>query len=130
MIRKFLISFLVIIMVLIFVSIMAWQLNYIDETISIGEGYGFAIDESKQESINRIKDEALKLNSKAVKVGDSPKEYKVIPISSLQISGIVNYDTWVVMLDSDVSFLNTIKLDYENDRIVRIHRHKQLFELP
>ena len=113
-----------------FTPYLVWKLNYIDETISVGEKYGFVIGDSKQVTFNKIKTYSMKSNYKAVQIGDDPNNFEIVPIDKLKYSIFLSYNTWVVMLDSATNFLNIIRLDFKEGKLSRLHRHKMLFELP
>jgi len=128
--NKLFIAVSLIILVFVVIPLLVWNINYIDETITDGEKHGFVVGESMQQVFERIKADARKANYKAVQVGDSPKDFKIIRVDKLQFSSIENYSSWLVMLDSASEFLNTIRLDFNRGRLSSIRRHKKLFELP
>ena len=128
--NKLIFAAFLIILAFIAIPILVWNINYIDETITGGEKYGFVVDESMQQVFKRIKTDAEEASYKAVQVGDGPKDFKIIRIDELQLSGIEGYKSWLVMLDSASEFLNTIRLEFNGVRLVSIRRHKKLFELP
>jgi hypothetical protein len=128
--NKLVVAAFLIILAFIVMPILLWNINYIDETIIDGERYGFVVDESMQKVFNRIKTDAEEASYKAVQVGDSPKDFKIITIGELKLSSIENYNSWLVMLDSANVFLNTIRLNFNEGKLASIRRHKKLFELP
>lgn len=128
--NKLIFAAFLIILAFIAIPVLVWNINYIDETITGGEKYGFVVDESMQQVFKRIKTDAEEASYKAVQVGDGPKDFKIIRIDELQLSGIEGYKSWLVMLDSASEFLNTIRLEFNGVRLVSISRHKKLFELP
>ena len=128
--NKLVVSAFLIILAFIVTPILVWNINYIDETIIDGEGYGFVIDESMQEVFNRIKTDEEEAYYKAIQVGDSPRDFRMIRIDELQLSSIENYNSWLVILDGANEFLNTIRLDFNEGKLTSIRRHKKLFELP
>jgi hypothetical protein len=128
--NKLLLAASLIILVFVVIPLLVWNINYIDETITDGEKHGFVVSESMQEGFERIKNDAKEANYKAVQVGDSPEDFRIIRIDELQLSGIEDYSSWLVMLDSASAFLNTIRLDFNGDKLASISRHKKLFELP
>jgi hypothetical protein len=128
--NKLLLAASLIILVFVVIPLLVWNINYIDETITDGEKHGFVVGESMQQVFERIKTDAKEASYKAVQVGDSPKDYRIIRIDELQLSSIEDYSSWLVMLDSASEFLNTIRLDFNGDKLASIRRHKKLFELP
>lgn len=127
---KLVITTFLVILAFIAIPLLVWKINYIDETITDGERYGFAIDENMQQVFKRIKTGAEKSGYEAVQVGDSPKDFRIIRIDELQLSNVEEYNSWLVMLDNASEFLNTIRLDFDGSKLAGIHRHKKLFELP
>jgi hypothetical protein len=128
--NKLLLAASLIILVFVVIPLLVWNINYIDETITDGEKHGFVVGESMQQVFERIKTDAKEASYKAVQVGDSPKDFRIIGIDELQLSSIEDYSSWLVMLDSASEFLNTIRLDFNGDKLASIRRHKKLFELP
>jgi hypothetical protein len=119
-----------IILAFVVIPLLVWNINYIDETITDGEKHGFVVGESMQQVFGRIKTDAKVAGYKAVQVGDSPKDFRIIRINELQFSSIENYNSWLVMIDSASKFLNTLRLDFNSGKLSRIRRHKKLFEFP
>jgi hypothetical protein len=128
--NKLLLAASLIILVFVVIPLLVWNINYIDETITDGEKHGFVVGESMQQVFERIKTDAKEASYKAVQVGDSPKDFRIIRIDELQLSSIEDYSSWLVMLDSASEFLDTIRLDFNGDKLASIRRHKKLFELP
>ena len=128
--KKLIIGSFLIILAFFVMSFLMWNFNYIDETITGGEKYGFVVGESMQQVFERIKTDAKEAGYKAVQVGDSSKDFRIIRIDELQLSSIEDYSSWLVMLDSASEFLNTIRLDFNGEKLASIRRHKKLFELP
>jgi len=128
--NKLIFAAFLIILAFIAIPILVWNINYIDETITGGEKYGFVVAESMQQVFKRIKTNAEEASYKAVQVGDDPQDFKIIHVDELQLSGIEGYKSWLVMLDSASEFLNTIRLDFNGGKLASIRRHKKLFELP
>ena len=128
--NKLIVAAFLIIFVLVVMPLLVWNINYIDETIIDGEKYGFVVGESTQKVFERVKTDAKVASYKAVQVGDSPKEFRIIRVDELQFSTIENNNSWLVMLDADSVFLNTIRLEFTGGKLSSIRRHKKLFELP
>jgi hypothetical protein len=128
--NKLVVTTFFIILVFFVTSIAIWNIYYIDKTIVDGERYGFVVGESMHKTFERIEKNAIEASYKAVQVGDSSQDFRVISIDELQLNNIENYNSWIVMLDSTSEFLNTIRLDFNSRKLLSIHRHKQLFELP
>ena len=103
--------------------------TYIDETVTSGTAYGFAIGASKQESLtsaNRISTNAVVYVSYGPRAGD---HFTVTPVPS-HIEQLQQHDQWDVLLDGDGKFFNSVRLTFRNGELAEIHRHRQHFELP
>jgi len=129
-IKKTLSIVLIVIILLIIIPIIVWKYNSIGKAISEGEGYGFVIGESKISTIQRVIDDAKRYNYKAIQVGNGAGDFKIVDIDSLQFDSIEKYDRWVILVDDTDSFLNIIRLNFEDKNLIRIYRHKKLFEFP
>jgi len=128
--KKILIATLVLFVILIIVPIIVWNFAYVDEAITTGERHGLVIGEEKNEVFNRIKTSSVSEGWVAVQVGRTAKDFKVISLAELKLSDVVDRKSFVVMYDVDDSYLNTLKLNFESNRLSSMHRHKQIFELP
>lgn len=128
--NKLIVAFSLIILAIFIISLFVWNFNYIDETITDGEMHGFVIGDSMQQAFEIIQTDATEAGYKAVQVGDGPKNFRIISIDELQFGSVENYNSWLVMLGSASEFLDTIRLDFNGGRLLSIHRHKKLFELP
>jgi hypothetical protein len=128
--NKLVLTASLIILAFVVIPLLVWNANYIDETITDGGKHGFVVGESMRQVFERIKTDAKEASYKAVQVGDSPKDFRIIRIDELQFSSIESYNSWLVMLDSASEFLNTIRLDFNRGKLSSIRRHKKLFELP
>ena len=104
--------------------------TYIDETISIGQAYGFTIGETKLEVFEKAKNVykntsiyiLYPLNKNDFgphkKISFQPQDYKLID----------GRDKWVFYFDEE--YFNLIKLTFEQRKLREIHRHRKNFELP
>ena len=121
---------LIVILLLIIIPTMVWNSNSIEKAISEGEGYGFVIGESKISTNQRVIDNAKKNNYKAIQVGNGVGDFKIVNIGSLQLDSIEKYDRWKILIDDADSFLNIIRLNFKDNNLIRIYRHRKLFEFP
>jgi len=121
---------LIVIILLIIIPTMVWKYTSVGKAISEGEGYGFVIGESKISTIQRVIDDAKINNYKAIQVGNGVGDFKIVSIDSLQLDSIEKYDRWVILIDDADSFLNIIRLNFKDNNLIRIYRHKKLFEFP
>ena len=126
--------FLIIILVLVLIFIVAYGLycflTYIDETITVGKGYGFTIGDSKEETYQKAK---KNYENKTVFIlhpidhrGYGP--HKKFTFSPEEYSLISELDSWTFYFTDD--YFDLIQLKFEDSNLVEIHRHRKKFELP
>jgi hypothetical protein len=127
MIKK--ISIIISILFLIIIAIVIyWNVNYIDNVVKTGEAYNFTIGSKKNTAFDTIVKNAKNEKYHSIQVGGN-KDFKIIPISELDFDKIKDHNKWRILIENN-NFLNTIRLEFRNDSLTLIHRHKQLFELP
>lgn len=127
--KKTLITLSISLFLLIIMISVLWNIYYIDETIIDGEKYGFIINERKVMVYKRIINNE-DFNIKAIQIGTRSADFRVISIDELDFNLLKKYSTWLLLLDSKDSFLNTIRLDFADDKLKRIYRHRKFTELP
>lgn len=127
--KKTLITLSVSVFLLIIMASVFWNIYYIDETIIEGEKYGFVINERKVMVYKRIVNNGDS-NIKAIQIGTTSADFRIISIDELDFDLLKKYSTWLLLLDSKDSFLNTIRLDFTGDELRRIYRHRKFTELP
>jgi len=109
-----------------------YWLTYIDKSVTSGEAYGFKIGASKTEIVDALNSMQREFPKAHVyifsekKTGDS---FSIsVPANAFEKFG--SYDMWTILLDCEGQFFNSFALHFENDRLVKIYRHRQNFELP
>ncbi len=104
--------------------------TYIDETITSGEGYGFKIGETKEQVYHKVgelfKDKQVYILHPLGKQNHGP--HKELRHTSEEYEIIKVRDRWDFYFTED--YFDTIKFTFEDDHLVRIHRHRKYFELP
>ncbi|WP_254777896.1 hypothetical protein [Colwellia chukchiensis] len=119
-------------------------ITYINETITTGSGYGFNIGDTKKEAYSKLntalKDLGGKNGSAFVQVKSNSQMAKFVATDTdfdVMIKPLfhdVGYEQfekqelWQFYVDA--SFFNTLKLEFCNGKLCRIHRHRKFFELP
>jgi len=129
-VKKVIISVLILLSSIFIVPLTIWNIYYIDESIVDGEKYGFKINDGKAEAFNGVVDNIDVYGIKSVQIGGTVSAFKILDVKSIELSDLKEESFWVLMLDDNNSFLNTIKLEFKDDKLKRIYRHRQLFELP
>ena len=105
-------------------------LTYIDDTITSGEGYGFNIGETKEQifdkAIKIFQDENIYiLNSLD---GRGYRSHEEFEFTSEDYELLKNRNKWEFYYAE--GYFDSIKLTFEQDRLVEIYRHRKKFELP
>lgn len=112
-----------------FPGIYFW-VNYLDETITDGEGYGFTIGENKQITFSRGK----KLFESAYIIYPLDKQ-NFGPLRNIEFEEedfllIRDRDMWRFYFEGD-NYSNVLRLRFnEKGELISIYRHNQPFELP
>ena len=103
--------------------------SYFHETINLGEGYGFKIGISKKEAYEIV---VKKYSEDIVKyqVLDRKKFIDEQPFAhpGMNLNKIIKYTGWIFYFHE--TYWDYIHLEFERDKLVAIHRHRQYYELP
>jgi hypothetical protein len=106
--------------------------TYINETVVSGSGYGFSIGSSKQHVIEQASALREAHPNAVIYIDFGPRagdRFTVAPTSD-KIDRLRPHDQWSLQLDGPTEFFNTIRLTFQDGRLVEIHRHRKYFELP
>ena len=109
-----------------------YWLTYIDEDITSGSAYGFTIGASKLEAANEFMELLQEYPNLHVYVshGQRAGDNFSIPALPDAITKLNDHDRWDLLLDGQSEFFNSIDLYFVANKVVKIHRHRQHFELP
>lgn len=124
------------IVIVVITCIVLWyvgnfKLTYIDDTITSGEGYGFIIGETKEQVFQK----AAKIyqNEKILFLYPVDEQGfgldKEIKFTSKEYQLVNDRNEWEFIFATDY-FSDVIILTFENNRLIRIYRHRQKYELP
>jgi hypothetical protein len=117
---------------ILIVNLMVFSMSgcYIDETINVGDGYGFSIGDTKQESFSKARKsfegQVVYILSPINEQGFGP--HKELEFSDDDYRLIVSRDTWEFHFDT--GYRDSLTLYFSEGKLARIYRHKQSFELP
>ncbi|MGY1522138.1 hypothetical protein ACW5DW_17120 [Luteimonas sp. A482] len=105
--------------------------TYIDETITSGAAHGFTIGASKQDALASVSHlsshpDAVVYVSHGPRAGDN---FSIVP-SPAELGRLQEHDQWVVLLDGNDKFFNSVRLTFRDGALAEIHRHRKHFELP
>jgi hypothetical protein len=127
------ILFVVGFLVLLFAGYIAYlAATYIDESVSAGTAYGFEIGLSNKQSFQSVRKLLDKYPNLVIyysygnKAGDNET---VHPVDN-EYPKVEAQDRWTLLLDGDGKYHNVIKLSFEENKLIRIYRHRKYFELP
>ena len=122
---KWIIRVALAIVVLIALPFVVYVATGISKTITVGEAYGFRIGDSRQATYEKA--QGLKDKKKIVEIHTWPEGEYHQEISSKEKA---NKDPqWIMIIDSEW-WNNSILLTFKDDRLVKIYRHRQLWEMP
>jgi len=103
---------------------------YIDESIDVGEAYGFKIGDSKKQAYLKAREiyqgKIIFILYPTDKEGFGP--HKKFDFSEENYQLIVSREKWEFFFDD--GFYDSLKLTFVNDRLSNIHRYRKPFELP
>lgn len=118
--------------------------TYINETVTTGSGFGFQIGDTKKEVYNKLnvalreasgKNEEvfiqIKSNSQVAKFLATESDFYVMIKPLFHDIGFYEFeknDLWQFYIGG--SYFNTLKLEFCEGKLCRIHRHRKYFELP
>lgn len=115
---------------LILIVMLVTHLFYIGEIITKGSAYGFDIGTSKQFAFEILLEKA---NCKEITYISyfSPKSKNKNELSIIEANDneILSIDTWQLRMKSWVP-VDNLQLKFENDSLIEIYRHRDLFEVP
>lgn len=108
-----------------------FKLTYIDETTTSGEGHGFIIGETKEQVFHK----AAKIYQNDKILFPYPVDEqgyglnKEITFTLDEYPLISDRNEWEFTFATD-NFSDVIVLTFEKNRVIRIYRHRQKYELP
>jgi hypothetical protein len=105
-------------------------LTYIDDAITSGDGYGFSIGDSKEQTFE-----------KANNLYQNKKVFILYPVDHQGFGPHREFkftkDEYVLIKDCDfwkfyysTGYFDLVTLTFEQNKLVRIYRHRKKFELP
>jgi hypothetical protein len=106
--------------------------TYINKTTRSGPAYGFTTGSTKAqalEAIFRHRDTHPRLAT-YVSYGPRAGDHFTLGASDMNLANLGPHDQWDVLLDGPGEFFNSIKLTFDEGRLIEIHRHRKNFELP
>jgi hypothetical protein len=104
--------------------------TYICETITSGEGYGFKIGDTKEQVYNKTA-ELFKDGKVFILYPLNEQDFgphKQIKFESQEYKLIEDSNVWEFYFNE--GFFDSIRFTFKDDCLVKIHRHRQYFELP
>ena len=111
-----------------------FYITYIDDAQTSGSAYGFTIGSTKKETVEDIKKLLNNHPNVVVHINYGPRvgDNKFIKIDKTTYFELESHNRWWILLDdtSDHVFSDSIRLTFNNERLSKIHRRRQYFELP
>ena len=113
--------------ILLIIAIGYSAIFYGSRTITEGEAYGFKIGQSRKQTYERAK--VLLSRSKIQEIHTWPESEFHHPFSDDDIEEAFRDPSWLIIVNTNW-WNNTIRLDFVNDKLATIYRHRQIGELP
>lgn len=106
--------------------------TYISDEVYEGSKYGFTIGASREETFANILQAKEKYPELFVYVTTGPRAGDRITFAPehSDLQKIVPYDQWDLLIDGEAEFWNNIRISFSNEKVFKIYRHRQYFELP
>ena len=106
--------------------------TYIDESVAVGSAYEFEIGSPKKQSFDDIKKLLNQYPHLVIyySFGSKAGDYEIVLPIENEYSKIDPQDRWTLLLDGDGEFFNVIVLSFEENKLIKIYRHRKYFELP
>jgi hypothetical protein len=104
-----------------------FYLTYIDETTLEGAVYGYAIGQSKPEAYSVATVQFANDEISGLHIWDP---FETFDATDRNYPIIKSADLWTVFPDDRDNFRDSVKLHFSARELVKIHRHRQRFELP
>jgi len=127
---KLIITLTLLVVIILVMPVFVWNIYNIDETATTGERYGFLIGETKMESFRKLTSKNDSTMYHSIYVGDSAKTFKILPIKSVRFEDVSSYGAWTITHGDKDSLLNTLRLEFDDSRLAKINRYRQLMEFP
>ncbi len=104
----------------------------IHDTMTEGEKYGFSIETTKKEAFSdvlllRVEYPNLAIYS-YVEV-ELQAQSQLIDLN-FQYDDLKHYDQWRLNLNGKRKYNNSIRLNFKDDKLISLYRHRQFYELP
>ena len=107
-------------------------ITYIDETVIVGEKYGFSIGSSKDETYEDVLLQQKSFPDLHIYIisGSRAGDYFEVSPNSISLEELKDYEDWTLLYDGEGEYFNVLKLKFDNTKLTRIYRHRKYFELP
>jgi hypothetical protein len=108
----------------------AWA-TYIDDTVYSGSAYGFEIGSSKKQVVRDMALVSIEYpNTHVYGYEERTGNSFSIPVNDTALDVLDTRDHWELLLDGKWEFWDSIDLYFQDEKLIKIHRHRQLFEIP
>ena len=101
--------------------------TYKSESIFSGEAYGFSIGESREDVFSRAL--KLKMAGKIEEIHRWPEGSFHHEFFESDLSDAIKDNRWIMIVDTDW-WNNSIRLEFQDSKLVEIHRGRLCCELP
>lgn len=105
-------------------------ITYIDDTVTIGSGYGFNIGETKVEAFQSAKNQFSSKNVFILYPLDKNNwgPHRKVHFSDEDLSILAKREMWQFYFDQE--YFDSLRLTFKSNSLISIYRHRKKFELP
>jgi len=104
-----------------------FYLTYLDETAVEGSAYGFTIEQLKPDAYAVATDQFENGEISGLHIMEP---FETFDPTESSFDAIQRADLWTLFPDERGDFFDSVKLHFGDGKLVKIHRHRQRFELP
>ena len=104
-----------------------FHLTYIDETTVEGTACGFAIGQSKPDAYAVATDQFENGEIFGLHIMEP---FETFDPTDPNFATVESADLWTLFPDERGNFFDSVKLHFDEGELIKIHRHRQQFELP
>jgi len=104
-----------------------FYLTYLDETAVEGSAHGYTIGQLKPDAYAVATDQFENGQISGIHIMEP---FETFDPAEASFETIQRSDLWTLFPDERGDFFDSLKLHFNDGKLVKIHRHRQRFELP
>lgn len=115
--------------ILVALFFVVWQIYWIEDTVTEGEAYGYVIGQEREETFRLVKSYAEEKGYDRIVVDNSNVAIENVSLQALNES-VGSKDFWYITIGEFGSHPNILRLYFKDNRLSKVYRGRQWFELP